>query len=494
MMENPRLKNFHDDYLLEATIEELQEKMQNGEITSKELVLMYMNRIGQLDQNIHSVLELNPDALHIAAALDAEREKKGPRSPLHGIPILLKDNIDTGDKMQTTAGSLALKGHYAQSDSFVAFQLRNAGAVIIGKTNMTEWANFMTEGMPSGYSSRGGQTLNPYGPGKFDVGGSSAGSGAAIAANFAAAAIGTETSGSILSPASQNSLVGIKPTVGLISRTGIIPIAHSQDTAGPMARTVKDAAILLNVLAVSDENDPVTLTNRDLQGKDFTAFLDGNGLHGARIGIARETYFDYLSSEKLAVMNQAVARLNELGAEVVDEMVIPSTKTEWSYDVLTYEFKADVNAYLRTVAPHLHIRTLSDVINFNEKNSEKCLKYGQSILIEAEETSGDLTEMAYISALEKDIYFSGEQGIDYVMQEHNLDAIVFPNNYGAGIPAKAGYPSITVPAGYTPEGEPVGITFTGLAYSEPLLIKLAFAFEQATRHRKAPELGVLASE
>ncbi|EWG13082.1 amidase family protein [Cytobacillus firmus] len=493
-MENPRLKSFQDGYLLEATIDELQEKMRNGEITSKELVLMYMNRIGQLDQNIHSVLELNPDALHIAAALDAEREEKGPRSPLHGIPILLKDNIDTGDKMQTTAGSLALKGHCAQSDSFVASQLRRAGAVILGKTNMTEWANFMTEGMPSGYSSRGGQTLNPYGPGKFDVGGSSAGSGAAIAANFAAAAIGTETSGSILSPASQNSLVGIKPTVGLVSRTGIIPIAHSQDTAGPMARTVKDAALLLNVLAVSDENDPVTLTNQNLQGTDFTAFLDENGLYGARIGIARETYFDYLSSEKLAVMNQAVARLNELGAEVIDEIVIPSTKTDWSYDVLTYEFKADVNAYLRTVAPHLHIRTLSDVIDFNEKNSGKCLKYGQSILIEAEETSGDLTEMAYISALEKDIYFSGEQGIDCVMQEHNLDAIVFPNNYGAGIPAKAGYPSITVPAGYTPEGEPVGITFTGLAYSEPLLIKLAYAFEQATRYRKAPELGVLASE
>lgn len=493
-MENPRLESFHDEYLLEATIDELQEKMKNGEITSKELVLMYMYRIGQHDQNIHSVLELNPDALHIAASLDAEREKKGPRSPLHGIPILLKDNIDTGDKMQTTAGSLALKNHFAQRDSFVASQLRQAGAVLLGKTNMTEWANYMTEGMPSGYSSRGGQTLNPYGPGKFDVGGSSAGSGAAIAANFAAAAIGTETSGSILSPASQNSLVGIKPTVGLVSRTGIIPLAHSQDTAGPMTRTVKDAALLLNVLAVPDENDPVTLTNQDLLGKDFTAFLDENGLQGARIGIARETYFDYLSSEKLAVMNQAVARLNALGAVVVDGVVIPSTKTKWSYDVLTYEFKADVNAYLRTVAPHLNIRTLSDVIEFNENNSEKCLKYGQSILIEAEETSGNLTEMAYISSLEKEIYLSKEQGIDYVMQEHNLDAIVFPNNYGAGIPAKAGYPSITVPAGYTPDGEPVGITFTGLAYSEPLLIKLAYSFEQATRHRKAPELGVLASE
>lgn len=491
-MENPRLKSFHDEDLLEATIDELQEKLQNGEITSKDLVMMYMNRIGQLDENIHSVLELNPDALHIAAALDAEREEQGPRSPLHGIPILLKDNIDTGDKMQTTAGSLALKNHCAQKDSFVASQLRQAGAVILGKTNMTEWANFMTEGMPSGYSSRGGRTLNPYGPGKFDVGGSSAGSGAAIAANFAAAAIGTETSGSILSPASQNSLVGIKPTVGLVSRTGIIPIAHSQDTAGPMARTVKDAALLLNVLAVPDENDPITMTNKDLRGKDFTVFLDEAGLEGTRIGIARETYFDYLSSEKLSVMNKAVNDLKELGAEVVDEVVIPSTKEEWSRDVLTYEFKADLNAYLRTVAPHLNIRTLSDVIHFNENNSEKCLKYGQSILIEAEETSGNLTEMAYISALEKDIYFSREKGIDYVMKEHHLDAIVFPNNYGAGIPAKAGYPSITVPAGYTPEGEPVGITFTGLAYSEPHLIKLAYAFEHATRHRKAPELGVLA--
>ncbi|WP_370224325.1 amidase family protein [Cytobacillus sp.] len=493
-MENPMLKSFHDNDLLEATIDELQEKMQVGEISSKELVLMYMNRIGHLDKKIHSVLELNPDALHIAASLDAERKEQGARGPLHGIPILIKDNIDTGDKMHTTAGSLALKDHCAQKDSFVASQLRQAGAVILGKTNMTEWANFMTEGMPSGYSSRGGQTLNPYGTGKFDVGGSSAGSGAAIAANFAAAAIGTETSGSILSPASQNSLVGIKPTVGLVSRTGIIPIAHSQDTAGPMARTVKDAALLLNVLAVPDENDPITLTNKDLQGMDFTVFLDEAGLQGARIGIARETYFDYLSSEKLSVMNKAVNDLKELGAEVLDGVVIPSAKGEWSYDVLTYEFKADLNAYLRTVAQHLNIHSLSDVIDFNENHSGKCLKYGQTILIESEETSGNLTEMAYISALEKDIYFSGEKGIDYVMKEHHLDAIVFPNNYGAGIPAKAGYPSITVQAGYTPEGEPVGITFTGLAYSEPLLIKLAYAFEQATKHRKAPEIELPASE
>ncbi|CAM3390598.1 amidase family protein [Aeromicrobium ponti] len=493
-MENQRLKMFHDEVLLEATIDELQERMESGEVTSKELVLLYMERIGQMDRlgsAINSVLEINPDALHIAAALDGERKKKGPRGALHGIPVLLKDNIDTGDKMHTSAGSLALKDHCAQKDSFVAAYLRKAGAVILGKTNMTEWANFMTEGMPSGYSSRGGQTLNPYGPGKFDVGGSSAGSGAAVAANFAAAAIGTETSGSILSPASQNSLVGIKPTVGLVSRTGIIPIAHSQDTAGPMARTVKDAAILLSVLAVSDGNDPITLTNLDLHNRDFTEYLDQDGLKGARIGIARETYFEYLSPEKLSVMNEAVAQLKELGAEVVEEVVIPSTKAEWSYEVLTYEFKADLNAYLRTVAPHLNIRSLADVIDFNEENSEKTLKYGQTILKESEETSGNLTEKAYISSLEKDIYLSTEQGIDHVMKEHNLDAIVFPNNFGAGIPAKAGYPSITVPAGYTPEGEPVGITFIGLAYSEPTLVKLAYAYEQATKKRKAPELGGL---
>lgn len=491
-MENPRLKMFHDEGLLEATVDELQDRMESREITSKELVLLYMERIGQIDKqglSINSILEVNPDALHIAAALDAERKKQGPRSALHGIPVLLKDNINTGDKMHTSAGSLALKDHCAQRDSFVASQLRKAGAVILGKTNMTEWANFMTEGMPSGYSSRGGQTLNPYGPGKFDVGGSSAGSGAAVAANFAVAAIGTETSGSILSPASQNSLVGIKPTVGLVSRTGIIPIAHSQDTAGPMARTVKDAAILLSVLSLADENDPITLTNLDLQNRDFTEYLDQDGLKGARIGIARETYFEYLSKEKLSVMNEAVVQLKKLGAEAVEEVVIPSAKAEWGYDVLTYEFKADLNAYLRTVAPHLNIRSLADVIDFNEKNSEKALKYGQTILQKSEATSGNLTEKAYISALEKDIYFSAEQGIDYVMKEHNLDAIVFPNNFGAGIPAKAGYPSITVPAGYTPEGEPVGITFTGLAYSEPSLIKFAYAYEQATKKRKAPELG-----
>ncbi|MFD2445109.1 amidase [Bacillus sp. CGMCC 1.16607] len=489
-MENPKLKKLTEEWLQEATIDQMQEKMENGDLTSKELVLMYLKRITSFDKNgpkINSVIEVNPDALHIAAALDAERKSKGSRGPLHGIPVLIKDNIDTNDKMHTSAGSLALENSYASADSFVASQLRRAGAVILGKTNMTEWANFMAIGMTSGYSSRGGQVLNPYGPGTFDVGGSSSGSGAAIAANFAAVAVGTETSGSILSPASQNSLVGIKPTVGLISRTGIIPIAHTQDTAGPMARTVKDAALLLNVLAGADEQDPITLTNTALTQTDFTDYLDEAGLKGKRIGIAREGFFDYLSEEKSEVMEAAIRKLKELGAEVIEDVKIPSVDRKWSYDVLTYEFKSDVNAYLNKLHPSYPIRSLKDVIQFNLQNEEKMLKFGQAILLESEATNGTLTEEAYINSLEDDLYYSTEQGIDFIMDEHQLDAVVFPNNYGAAIPAKAGYPSITVPAGYTDKGEPVGITFTGIAYSEPQLLSISYSFEQGTKMRKSPK-------
>jgi amidase len=488
-MENLKLKQLSEEWLIEITIDEMQEKMNNGELTSKDLVQMYLNRIAKFDQQgpkINSVLEINPDALQIAAALDAERKGKGQRGPLHGIPVLIKDNIDTKDKMHTSAGSLALENSYAQADSFVAAKLRSAGAVILGKTNMTEWANFMADGMPSGYSSRGGQVLNPYNP-EFVVGGSSSGSGAAIAANFAAVAVGTETSGSILSPASQNSLVGIKPTVGLISRRGIIPIAHTQDTAGPMARTVRDAVLLLNALNVPDEEDPITLTN-PLSNVDFTTKLNVNGLKGKRIGIAREKYFDYLGDEKIQVMNNAIQQLSELGAEVVDNVFISSTNREWSYDVLTYEFKTDLNAYLKNLHPSYPIRSLKDVIEFNLKHEEKMLKFGQVVLLKAEETSGTLTEEAYIKAMEEDYYHSTENGIDSAMKEYELDAIVFPNNYGASIPAKAGYPSITVPAGYSTKGEPIGITFTGLAYSEPELISLAYSFEQGTKARKTPKM------
>ncbi|MCT8138342.1 amidase [Anaerobacillus sp. CMMVII] len=483
-MQNPRLQKLHDDWLVEATIDEIREKLASGEVSSKDLVLMYLYRIANFD-HINSVLEINPDALHIAEFLDLERMFKGTRGPLHGIPVLVKDNIDTNDKMHTSAGSLALQHSVALKDSFVAKQLRDAGAIILGKTNMTEWANFMTTGMPSGYSSRGGQVLNPYGQGTFDVGGSSSGSGAAIAANFAVVAVGTETSGSILSPASQNSLVGIKPTVGLVSRSGIIPIAFSQDTAGPMARTVKDAVYLLNALNAVDEADVITKTN-PFEDIDFTDFLSQKDLTGVRIGIARETYFDSLTEGKLEVMNTAINKLQELGAEVVD-VTIPSTKEKWSYDVLTYEFKVALNSYLNTLRPG-KIHSLADVIQFNHAHGDKTLKYGQKLLEEAEETTGTLTEKEYVNAREHDIYMSTEQGIDFTLNEHNLDAIVFPNNYGAGIPAKAGYPSITVPAGYTVEGEPVGITFTSTAYSEPRLIEIAFAYEQGSKLRKAPEL------
>ncbi|WHY87430.1 amidase family protein [Neobacillus novalis] len=486
-MENPKLKKWHDEWLEEATISGLQEKMERGELTAKELVLMYLHRISAYDSGLHSVLEVNPDALQIAEALDAERKESGPRSRVHGIPILIKDNIDTRDKMHTSAGSLALKDSIALQDSFVAEQLRKAGAVILGKTNMTEWANFMAIGMKSGYSSRGGQVLNPYGPGTFDVGGSSSGSAAAIAANFAAAAVGTETSGSILNPSCQNSLVGIKPTVGLISRRGIIPIAHTQDTAGPMTRTVEDAAILLNVLCGKDRRDPITNTN-PFDGFDFTEFLLKDGLKGKRIGIAAEGFIELLSKEKQTVVAAALEVLKTSGAEVIENIVIPSAKAAWKYDVLTYEFKPDLNAYLSQLHSSIPVRTLADLIEFNNRDEEKMLKYGQAVLLRSEKTSGALTEAAYMKALEFDLYHATEQGIDFALEKYNLDVIVFPSDEGSHISAKAGYPTVAVPAGFTAGGEPVGITFAGTAFSEPLLIQTAYAFEQMTAFRKAPVL------
>nr|WP_263323209.1 amidase family protein [Neobacillus sp. Marseille-Q6967] len=486
-MENPKLRKLVYDWLEEATIPQMQEKLASGELTSRELVLMYLHRIAVLDQNIHSVLEINPDALHIADALDTERKKSGPRSPLHGIPILIKDNIDTADKMHTSAGSLALKDSIALRDSFVAEQLRKAGAVILGKTNMTEWANFMAIGMKSGYSSRGGQVLNPYGPGEFAVGGSSSGSGAAITANLAAAAVGTETSGSILNPSCQNSLVGIKPTVGLISRRGIIPIAHTQDTAGPMARTVEDAAILLSALTGKDYEDPITETNELLE-KDFTKHLKKDGLKGKRIGIAWDGFIDKMSEDHQKVMAAALEALRNSGAEVIDKIDIPSANVKWKYDVLTYEFKPDLNAYLNGLHSSVAVRSLADLIEFNKSDEEKMLKYGQAVLLESEATSGSLTEAEYVQALEFDYYHATEQGIDFALRTYDLNAIVFPGEEGSHISAKAGYPSIAVPAGFTSKGEPVGITFAGTAYSEPLLIELAYAFEQLTHYRKPPIL------
>jgi amidase len=489
-VKNPRLKALMEEWLPEATIDDMQAKMENGELTSHDLVLMYQARIAAFDKTIKSVLEINPDALHIAAALDAERKAEGSRGPLHGIPVLVKDNIDTHDKMHTSAGSLALKDSIAPKDSFVAAKLRESGAVILGKTNMTEWANFMANGMKSGYSSRGGQVLNPYGPGQFDVGGSSAGSGASIAANLAAAAVGTETDGSILNPASQNSLVGIKPTVGLVSRSGIIPIAHTQDTAGPMARTVKDAVYLLEAIAGQDPGDAATMV--ELPEFDLNTLLNEQALKGAKIGVAREEYIGKLTEEQEQIFQQAVDKLVELGADVVD-VAIPASKATWGYKVLSYEFKADLNAYLNGLAPHIPVRTLADVIAFNYQHGEKLLKYGQEVLLESEATSGTLTEAEYLQELEYNLYMSREQGVDYVLKEYGVDAILFPMD-GSTIGSRAGYPSVTVPTAFTAEGEPVGITFTGTAFSEPLLIKLAYAYEQATLARKAPELRINTEE
>ncbi|RPF50633.1 amidase family protein [Aquisalibacillus elongatus] len=475
------------DFLNEP-IDVIQKRMQDGELTSRELVLTYLDRIANYDQDgpkINSVAEVNPDAIFIAETLDQERMEKGARGPLHGIPIVLKDNIDTGDKTHTTAGSLALKDHVAKHDAFLVKQLREAGAVILGKANLTEWANFMTEGMPNGYSSRGGQVLNPYGPGEIDTGGSSSGPGAAVAANFATVSVGSETSGSILSPASQHALVGIKPTVGAISRSGVIPISHTQDTAGPLAKTVADAVYVFQAMVGEDAADAATSKGRQFFRQNFSQYLNKKGLKGKRIGIAREDYFDAIDEEKRQLMDEAIQVLEEQGAEVLD-VTIPSNKRNWGLGVMVYEFKNSLNAYLRSVSDDVPVRSMADVIEFNNKYDEDMLPYGQKWFLEAEKTSGLLTDPDYLKELLDDQYYSKEQGIDYTLEEHQLDAIVFPNNIGAAIPAKAGYPSITVTAGLTEKGEPVGITFTGTAFSEPTLIEVAFGYEQASFKRVSP--------
>jgi len=477
-------------WLKEATIEQMQTAMDAGTISSKGIVLWYLARIASYDKQgatINAVLEINPDALHLAEALDVERVRQGKRGMLHGIPLLLKDNIDTADKLHTSAGSLALANSYASEDSHVAKQLREAGAVILGKANMTEWANFMTDGMSNGYSSRGGQVRNPYGLGVFDVGGSSSGSAAAVAANLTAVAIGTETSGSILNPASLNSIVGIKPTVGLISRRGIIPIAHSQDTAGPMAPNVEDAVALLGSMTGVDERDPVTLAAVGRTYRDYTQFLDEDGLHGARIGVVRDPFFDVLKGDWKTSMENVIEELRGAGAVIIDARM-PSGHEDWGYEVLLYEFKPNLNAYLSKLSPHVPVHSLEEVIAFNRKYREQALRYGQSVLIDSQETSGTLTEAIYLERRAKELQLSQEEGIDEALNEHQLDALLLPGSNGCHIAAKAGYPSITAPAGYTSEGEPIGVTFTGTAFCEPTLIKLAYAFEQRTKLRVSPKL------
>ncbi|MEK5439014.1 amidase family protein [Paenibacillus sp. FSL R5-0744] len=477
--------------IVEATIPEIQAALEAGELTSKQLVLMYYERIADHDKNgltINSVLEINPDALFIAESLDVERTIKGSRGPLHGIPVLLKDNINTGDKMHTSAGSLALANSFAGEDAFIVTKLREAGAIIMGKANMTEFANFMTTGMPSGYSSRGGQVLNPYNI-STPTGGSSAGSAVAVACNFCTVSVGTETSGSILNPGNLGSIIGIKPTVGLLSRSGILPLSNTQDTAGPMARTVRDAVLLLNAMLGNDTQDAAMGTNIGRIHKDYTVFLDQNGLQGARIGIPRDYYFEELTEEQLALFNASVDRMKELGATIIDPADI-KTAREISYSsVVLNEFKTALNAYLSRLGPGAPMRTLKDIIDFNHAHPVETLRYGQATLIDAEYTSsGTQTEPKYLLHRATDLKLCKEEGIDATMKEHNLDALLFPADFGARITSRAGYPSIVVPSGYTSAGAPFGVTFSAKAYQEPTLIKLAYAYEQNYKVRKAPSL------
>lgn len=477
--------------LEEATIQDIQLAFESGELTAKALVLLYLNRIADYDKTgltINSVLELNPDALFIAESLDIERLNQGPRGPMHGIPILLKDNINTGDKMHTSAGSLALANSYANEDAFLVQRLRDAGMVILGKANMTEFANFMTKGMPSGYSSRGGQVLNPYNI-NTPTGGSSAGSGVAVACNFCTVAIGTETSGSILNPCNLSSTVGIKPTVGLISRSGIIPLSNTQDTAGPMARTVSDAVLLLNALLGDDTNDPSMGRNKGRQKTDYTAFLDKNGLKGARIGIPRDYYFEELTEEQNILFNNSVDSMKQQGAIIVENANIKTARQIVYSSVVLNEFKSSINAYLSKLGPYAPMHSLKEIIEFNHQHPMETLKYGQTTLIDAEyTTSGTLTEPNYIRDRITNIQLCQTDGIDAAMKEFQLDALLFPADFGSRIMARAGYPSIVVPSGYTAAGAPFGVTFSAQAFNEPTLIKLAYSFEQHTQVRKAPSL------
>jgi amidase len=487
-------------------IAQLQAQMASGGLTSRVLVERFTKRIEAIDSKgpqLNSVIEINPDALSIADALDAERAKKGPRGPLHGIPVLLKDNIDTADRMSTTAGSLALLDSKPARDAFLVTKLREAGAVILGKTNLSEWANFRSQKSTSGWSARGGLTRNPYALDR-NACGSSSGSGVAIAANLAVVAVGTETDGSIVCPSAINGIVGLKPTVGLISRSGVIPISVSQDTAGPMARSVADAVSLLTAMAAPDPNDKATTTNTRPAPIDYSQFLKSDGLRGARIGVARNLAdFDDRVNK---VLDQAVAAMRAQGAVVVDPVELMSGKQlgDAEFTVLLYEFKQGMKDYLATRpgAP----QNLAELIAFNEKEAARELEhFGQDILIQAE-AKGSLEEREYLDAHAKARMIAGPRGIDAVLRKHRLDAIIAPtvglawttdlvngDHYTGGAASQSaaivGYPHITVPAGFV-QGLPVGVSFISKAWSEPTLIRLAYSYEQATRARRPPKLGL----
>lgn len=482
-MHNKKLENYRQERLDEMTIAEMQEEMAKGELTSEELVLMYKENISLHDEKTQAVLEINPDALLIAQALDFERRQTGPRSALHGIPILVKDNMDTEDKMHTSAGSLALKDHYALHDAKVVEKLRQAGAVILGKTNMTEWANFMSDKMPNGYSSRGGQVKNPYG--EFDVGGSSSGSAAAVALNLAAGALGTETSGSIINPAAQNSLVGIKPTVGLVSRTRVIPLSHTQDVPGPMARTVADAVAIFEAIIGVDPEDASTAFAAQFKDYDWNSHLKKNDLAGVKLGVAREL-FKEIKDEQAEQFEKALDVLRDCGAEVIDNVDLGVEQEDLGFAVLLHEFKSNLNAYLGKSNPDQRMRSMDDVIAFNNEHSEKMLKFGQNLLEQANEMTGLLTEREYVEALERNRFLAAERGMKDVLEKIGVDALVLPQDFGCNIGAAAGFPSITVPFGYSDSREPFGITFAGQAFTEPVLIEYAYAFEQAVKGRRKP--------
>lgn len=490
--------------LEEATLTQIQSQMLSGALTARALTESYLARIDAMNlkgPELRHVLETNPEALAIADALDAERKAKGPRGPLHGVPVLLKDNVDTADRMTTTAGSLALLGSIPLRDSFVAERLRAAGAILLGKTNMSEWANIRSNRSSSGWSARGGQCRNPYVLDRNPCG-SSSGSGGAVSASLSAVAIGTETDGSIVCPATTNGVVGIKPTLGLVSRSGIIPIAHSQDTAGPLARSVRDAAILLGALTGTDLRDSATTASRGHAETDYTRFLDAAGLKGARIGVARKLAGFHPGVDKL--FEEALAEMKRQGAVIVDPGDVPNVGKydDTELEVLLYELKADLNAYLASLGPRARVRSLADVIKFNDENKAREMPYfGQELFVQAEE-KGPLTTPAYLEALAKNQRLSRAEGLDAVLDGQTLDAVVAPTGGpawttdcvngdhfiggGCSTPAAvAGYPHISVPMGFV-FGLPVGLSFLGRAWAEPGLLKLAYAYEQATRHRRAP--------
>lgn len=487
--------------LNEATIAALQQQMKIGKTTSEDITKLYLKRINEIDKkgpSVNAVIEINPDAEKIAAALDDERKAGRVRGPLHGIPVLIKDNIDTADRMMTTAGALALMNNKAKKDAFIVKQLREAGAVILGKTNLSEWANFRSARSVSGWSSRGGQTRNPYVLDRSPCG-SSSGSAVAVAANLCAVSVGTETDGSISCPASMNSVVGIKPTVGLVSRAGIIPISKTQDTAGPFARTVQDAAILLGILAGVDINDAITMESKGKGMQDYTKFLDVNGLAGKRIGVEKKFLKGHEAID--ALLKKALDQMKGKGAVIVEVDFMKEFKKAETNEllVLEYEFKDGVNKYLSTA--NARVKSLQDVIDYNRQNEAKAMPYFKQELLDSSQAKGSLQDKEYIAAITK--YADARKAYNKFFDDNQLDALCGPANgfpwcidfmngdfftgYGAyGPAAVCGYPSITIPMGNVNE-LPVGISFLGKAYTEPQLISIGYAYEQASKNRVVPK-------